>query len=762
VSRRVGPKTPPTSTRSERRVEPRKLSKDQLLKQLQTLPEAQLQDLLQLLDPGSAKKSPDQAQLAAADLILQRTEEFLPLLESAIQSRAHFAAEELGTSKKDIFDRAGDTITTAEAGKIMRQGIPGMEETLSAMAGRDPAFVDACELLGVPVPDLAKNVTRSLQCLLDKAHEVKGEESPVIRLPKAHEIPSELRAEMTKNADAVFGPAPGDRLSRVLVTMPGAATLKPGFLDGLIEAGTDLFRINTSHDSPDTWKAIAAAIKTKAPDAKILVDTQGPKQRTGDIEPSFNAFRVHVTKDGIGNRVNRPGNGRLVLGLTDQADGMGSPVIPLGGVDDKRVPLLAHDLVEGQLRALKEGDRPAYDALVQTLGTKPDNHTLTWATQQLLQGEPQNLGRLQSMLDERGLRPEGVTLKYDNPHNTRGNRKLDVVGLDLAQDGSIAGLVCEAEKTVFFSPDTDIKIGKRSLGHLDEIPKPLGQVEVAPGETLLIKGDPDFIGHGARDGEPAAVGCKAPELLALVQEGEPVFIDDGSIRGIVKEVVGRTDDYPGDLVLDIQGDPAAGAKKIKPEKGINFPDTDLTQVSAFTPEDHKNLGEVLAFADVIAFSFAQTPADIRAMAGRAREILKGQGLSDAEVTAALAKKSINIKVETKIALEKLPEMLLAIEDEGMKPSVMIARGDFAVEAGFDRLRDLQEEVASICERQSVPYIYATQYFESLAKKDLNARSEHVDAQTAVKRFPPVVMLNKGPTITRAVQAFAQAARDAVR
>ena len=107
-------------------------------------------------------------------------------------------------------------------------------------------------------------------------------------------------------------------------------------------------------------------------------------------------------------------------------------------------------------------------------------------------------------------------------------------------------------------------------------------------------------------------------------------------------------------------------------------------------------------------------------------------------------------------------MILAVKDGGMMPSVMIARGDLAVEAGFERLFAMQEEIASICERMSIPYVAATQYFETLAKKGENVRSEHVDVQVAVRRFPAVVMLNKGPTIAHAVAALKDAARDAAR
>ena len=63
--------------------------------------------------------------------------------------------------------------------------------------------------------------------------------------------------------------------------------------------------------------------------------------------------------------------------------------------------------------------------------------------------------------------------------------------------------------------------------------------------------------------------------------------------------------------------------------------------------------------------------------------------------------SIVLKIETRRGFDNLPEMLL----QAMKsPScgVMIARGDLAVECGFERLAEVQEEILWICEAAHVP------------------------------------------------------------
>ena len=58
---------------------------------------------------------------------------------------------------------------------------------------------------------------------------------------------------------------------------------------------------------------------------------------------------------------------------------------------------------------------------------------------------------------------------------------------------------------------------------------------------------------------------------------------------------------------------------------------------------------------------------------------------------------------------------------------MIARGDLAVEAGYHRLAELQEEILWICEAAHVPVIWATQVLENLVKTGIPSRAEITDA-----------------------------------
>jgi pyruvate kinase len=83
--------------------------------------------------------------------------------------------------------------------------------------------------------------------------------------------------------------------------------------------------------------------------------------------------------------------------------------------------------------------------------------------------------------------------------------------------------------------------------------------------------------------------------------------------------------------------------------------------------------------------------------------------------------------------------------------VMIARGDLAVECGFERLAEVQEEILWISEAAHAPVIWATQVLETLAKTGMPSRAEVTDA--AMGQRAECVMLNKGPYMLGAVRAL---------
>ena len=222
---------------------------------------------------------------------------------------------------------------------------------------------------------------------------------------------------------------------------------------------------------------------------------------------------------------------------------------------------------------------------------------------------------------------------------------------------------------------------------------------------------------------PATIGCTSSQVFEDVRAGERVWIDDGRIGGVIERK------EPDRLHIRITHTRARGAK-LAADKGINLPD------SALRPSRHDRQGpggsgvRRRIHADMVALSFANTVDDVRTL----RELLAPLGDRQPAIV---------LKIETKRGFENLPAMLL----EAMKAprcGVMIARGDLAVECGFERLAEVQEEILWICEAAHVPVIWATQVLESLAKDGQPSRAEITDA--AMSHRAECVMLNKGPYV----------------
>jgi len=136
-------------------------------------------------------------------------------------------------------------------------------------------------------------------------------------------------------------------------------------------------------------------------------------------------------------------------------------------------------------------------------------------------------------------------------------------------------------------------------------------------------------------------------------------------------------------------------------------------------------------------SFVRHERDIHQLRSRLREL-------DAE------QMGIVLKIETRQAFERLPNMIFAAMRQH-PIGVMIARGDLAVECGYERLAEVQEEILWICEAAHIPVIWATQVLESMAKRGQPSRAEITDA--AMGERAECVMLNKGAHIVAAVSTL---------
>jgi pyruvate kinase len=214
--------------------------------------------------------------------------------------------------------------------------------------------------------------------------------------------------------------------------------------------------------------------------------------------------------------------------------------------------------------------------------------------------------------------------------------------------------------------------------------------------------------------------------LAQVRPKERVCFDDGKIDGVVRAADATQ------MTVEITRAKDGGAK-LRSDKGINLPDSTL-DLPCLTKQDHSDLVFARKNADLIGLSFVRQASDVEelvALLGKSRRI-----------------PGVVLKIETPNAFTNLPEILMAAL--GPVPmGVMVARGDLAVEVGFARLAEVQEEILWLCEAAHLPVIWGTQVLETLAKKGMATRAEVTDAAMSVRA--ECVMLNKGPHIVEAVE-----------
>jgi pyruvate kinase len=248
------------------------------------------------------------------------------------------------------------------------------------------------------------------------------------------------------------------------------------------------------------------------------------------------------------------------------------------------------------------------------------------------------------------------------------------------------------------------------------------------GETVAIArlGELDTI---AVADEHFAIECTLADALSSAKIGDRIYIDDGELEATVERV------EAWGLLACITAVAERGLR-LKPEKGLNFPNCEL-KIDALTEKDRADLVFVAAHADGVEFSFVQSAADVVML----QEALAMQRPDDWRTI------SLILKIETARAVRHLPEII--VQAAGRQPTaIMIARGDLAVEIGFARTAEMQEEILWLGEASDVPVIWATQVLQHLVAKGTASRGEMTDAAMAARA--ECVMLNKGPYLLDAI------------
>ena len=225
------------------------------------------------------------------------------------------------------------------------------------------------------------------------------------------------------------------------------------------------------------------------------------------------------------------------------------------------------------------------------------------------------------------------------------------------------------------------------------------------GQSFIIKSDKDVMGTVDH------CGLTTPEIIHDLNEGEPVFIDDGNVRLFIESI------QDGDLHCRVtQGG------KISNHKGVNLPLSNIS-VSAITEKDKEDVQTAIEYGvDYIALSFVSVAEDVKEL----REIIH-------------ASKSPHIGIISKIERRSAVENVIEIAE--VSDIVMVARGDLGVEVGLEKVPEIQKRTIRECNRLSTPVIVATQMLESMVTKPTATRAEVSDIANAIYDRCDSVMLS---------------------
>jgi pyruvate kinase len=262
----------------------------------------------------------------------------------------------------------------------------------------------------------------------------------------------------------------------------------------------------------------------------------------------------------------------------------------------------------------------------------------------------------------------------------------------------------------------------------EDVLKPEEESRVHRGERILLTRDKP-VPHAHFHFQAR---CSLPEVFSDLKRKRRVCFNEGRIGTVVERITAE-----GAQLKVVNARPKG--EKFRNDMALNFPGTDL-HLPALTEKDMGDLDFIVRHADLVGYSFVQRPEDISVLLG---ELNDRRARIDRKTKLGLV-----AKIETDRAVRNLPEIIVRAAGQGPF-AVMIARGDLAVEVGYLRVAELQEEMLWLCEAAHVPVIWATQVLETLAKKGVPTRAEITDAAMAERA--ECVLLNKGPYILDAVQ-----------
>ena len=248
----------------------------------------------------------------------------------------------------------------------------------------------------------------------------------------------------------------------------------------------------------------------------------------------------------------------------------------------------------------------------------------------------------------------------------------------------------------------------RPIGILVDLQGPKLRIDQFEGGSIVLENGASFtLDDDPAPGNAERVHLPHPEILAALEPGHALLLDDGKVRLKVTAV------SPGRAVTTV----VVGGS-MSNRKGVSLPDTEIP-VSAMTEKDRSDLeAAVNTGIDWVALSFVQRPEDV----AEVRKIARGRAL-------------VMSKIEKPQAVLRLDEIIEASD------ALMVARGDLGVELPLEKVPGLQKRITRAARRLGKPVVVATQMLESMITTPVPTRAEVSDVATAVFEGADAVMLS---------------------
>ncbi|OON79595.1 pyruvate kinase [Streptomyces tsukubensis] len=251
----------------------------------------------------------------------------------------------------------------------------------------------------------------------------------------------------------------------------------------------------------------------------------------------------------------------------------------------------------------------------------------------------------------------------------------------------------------------------RAVGVLFDLQGPKIRLETfAEGPVELVRGDEFTITAEDVPGDKSICGTTYKGLPGDVQKGDPILINDGNVELKVTSV-----DGPRVHTIVIEGG------VISDHKGINLPGA-AVNVPALSEKDIEDLRFALRTGcDMVALSFVRDANDVKDV----HKIMDEEG----------RRVPVIAKVEKPQAVANMEGVVMAFD------SVMVARGDLAVEYPLEKVPMVQKRLVELCRRNAKPVIVATQMMESMITNSRPTRAEASDVANAILDGADAVMLS---------------------